>query len=145
MKEKKLVVFLIEDDEVDYINVQKSIDKIEANVELIHAWDGEEAKQMIVGGVLGSGPFVILLDLNMPKMNGYEFLKWLREESPEPYRNIVVTILTTSASQEDKEKTYSLYVGGYIVKPLEIDKYIEAATNFVDYWTMCELPEIKRR
>jgi len=81
---------------------------------------------------------VILLDLNMPKMNGIEFLKVAKAD--EDLKKIPVVVLTTSKEDQDKVNSFEYSVAGYIVKPVDYIKFVEAMRILNLYWTLCELP-----
>lgn len=116
-------VLLVEDDEVDIQSVQREFRKMTVPMTLHVARDGAEAFDMLHGSngktKLFPTPQLIILDINMPKMNGIEFLEKLREESD--FKYLTVYILTTAYTTRDKLATQNLKVAGYIVKPLQFD------------------------
>ncbi len=112
----KHTILLVEDDELDIISVQRSLKKLESEYELHTAYNGIEALQMLRDQDLALRPDVILLDLNMPKMNGIEFLKALRADNS--LKNIKVFVMTTSSEGSDRSMTEELGISGYIIKPL---------------------------
>ena len=114
MKSKSIL--LVEDDELDVISVQRSLKKMEIEYELFTAYNGKEAMAMLTDPEHPVWPEVILLDLNMPKMNGIEFLKAIR--SHEKFRELNVFIMTTSAENADRFTAEELGISGYIIKPL---------------------------
>jgi CheY-like chemotaxis protein len=83
-------------------------------------------------------PRIILLDLNMPRMGGIEFLHVLR--SDEMLKNISVFVMTTSNEDKDKVDAYNLNVAGYILKPLSMENFVSAVSILKNYWTLCEYP-----
>jgi CheY-like chemotaxis protein len=83
-------------------------------------------------------PKIILLDLNMPRMGGIEFLTELRKD--EGLKDISVFVMTTSSEETDIVDAYRLNVAGYIVKPLSIETFINAVSTLNNYWTLCEYP-----
>ena len=83
-------------------------------------------------------PKIILLDINMPKMNGIEFLSKLREIST--LKSISVFVMTTSNEDKDKMDAYNLNVAGYILKPLSFDSFLEAVSTLNNYWNLSEMP-----
>jgi CheY-like chemotaxis protein len=109
----KHTILLVEDDELDVISVKRSLDKLETAYDLLTAFNGIEALE-ILGTI--DAPDVILLDLNMPKMNGLEFLAELRSH-PE-LKNIRVFVMTTSSESVDRNRAEELGVSGFIIKPL---------------------------
>ncbi|MEP7164850.1 MAG: response regulator [Ferruginibacter sp.] len=114
MKQKKIL--LVEDDELDVISVQRTLKKLDISYELYTAYNGKEALDLLNANEAPLNPDVILLDLNMPKMNGIEFLKIIRMD--EKYKNIKVFVMTTSAENSDQAQTDQLGISGYIIKPL---------------------------
>jgi len=83
-------------------------------------------------------PGLILLDLNLPFMNGFEFMRALKADSD--LRRIPVIVLTTSEQEADRDKAFALGAAGYIVKPLDFKQFVKVATAFDAYWSLCELP-----
>lgn len=113
---KKYNILLVEDDELDVISVQRSLNKLDIDYELHTAYNGKEALLMLNDLQNPIKPDVILLDLNMPKMNGIEFLKVIRND--ESLKDINVFIMTTSAEVSDRALTEQLGISDYIIKPL---------------------------
>ncbi len=113
---KKNIILLVEDDELDIISVQRTLKKLDIAYELHTAYNGKDALDLLTGQDRSIFPDVILLDLNMPKMNGIEFLKIIRDD--EKLRSIKVFIMTTSAETVDRTTTEQLGISGYIIKPL---------------------------
>jgi CheY-like chemotaxis protein len=113
---KRNTILLVEDDELDIISVQRTLKKLDTDYELLTAYNGKEALTMLQAAGGDQLPDVILLDLNMPKMNGIEFLKIIRNDST--LKDIKVFIMTTSAEPVDRLTTEQLGVSGYIIKPL---------------------------
>ena len=136
-------ILLIEDDSVDVMNVQRAFKKNNITNPLHIAFNGVEALNMLRGAngkpKLNPMPRIILLDINMPKMNGLEFLRELRND-PE-LRSISVFVMTTSNDDQDKIEAYSLNVAGYILKPLSFEKFVNAVCILNSYWKLCEQPE----
>ena len=143
MEDKLLNILLIEDDSVDVMNVQRAFKKNNITNPLHIAFNGVEALNMLRGAngkpKLNPMPRIILLDINMPKMNGLEFLRELRND-PE-LRSISVFVMTTSNDDQDKIEAYSLNVAGYILKPLSFEKFVNAVCILNSYWKLCEQPE----
>ncbi|WP_456312426.1 response regulator [Pseudomonas shirazensis] len=113
---KKPAILLVEDDELDIISVERSLKKLEIEYELYTAYNGIEALKMLRDTELKLDPMVILLDINMPRMNGIEFLKVLRED--DKLKNLRVFIMTTSSEGTDRSIAEKLGISGYIIKPL---------------------------
>ncbi len=141
MKDKSINILLVEDDEVDVMNVQRAFKKNHILNPLYIAGNGLEALAMLRGDDVEKivpMPKIVLLDINMPRMNGIEFLQELRTE-PE-LKAICVFVLTTSSDDRDKIAAYDLNVAGYILKPIELDNFIEAVKTMDLYWSLLELP-----
>ena len=113
---KKPTILLIEDDELDIISVERSLKKIESAFILHTAYNGIEAFKMLRDKAMPLVPDVILLDINMPRMNGIEFLQILRTD--EILKDIKVFIMTTSSEASDRSAAEELGISGYILKPL---------------------------
>lgn len=137
MEEKVVNILLVEDDEVDIMNVQRAFKKNNINNPLHIAHNGIEALELLRSGSIPMPP-IIILDINMPKMNGIEFLQELRQD-PELNR-ISVFVMTTSNEDSDKINAYNLNVAGYILKPLSFEKFISAVATLDRYWKLCERP-----
>jgi len=132
---KKLKILLIEDDTIEVMKFKRAIAKLEMAHELTEAKNGEEALLLLKDkGVL---PDIIFLDLNMPRINGLEFLKMLKDD--EVLRFLPTIILTTSSNRKDVLASYSIGVAGYIIKPLKYDDYVEKIKIALQYWSMNEL------
>jgi CheY-like chemotaxis protein len=141
---RHLGIFLIEDDEVDRMAVRRALRDVGIRPTVIEASDGIEALEIIDGksGTLRpESPFVILLDVNMPRMNGHEFLEALRARNHDPmYRDAVVFMLTTSHAESDIRKAYAHHVAGYLVKD-DYDKGLVPVVNLLKtYAESVELP-----
>jgi CheY-like chemotaxis protein len=113
---EKNIILLIEDDELDVISVERNLKKLDEKYTLYTAHNGKEALTMLTKEPHPIIPGVILLDLNMPKMNGIEFLKTIRGN--ERLKKLKVFVMTTSAETIDRTTTEQLGVSGYIIKPL---------------------------
>lgn len=142
MIEKKMInILLIEDDEVDVMNVQRAFKKNNITNPLYFAANGLEALDILRGQGTPAIPRerrLILLDLNMPKMNGIEFLRELRLD-PE-LKPIPVIVLTTSNEDRDKVEAYNLNVAGYILKPVTFSNFVQTMATLNKYWTLSEMP-----
>lgn len=144
MEDKLLNILLIEDDSVDVMNVQRAFKKNNITNPLHIAFNGVEALNMLRGTNgkprMNPQPRIILLDINMPKMNGLEFLRELRND-PE-LKSISVFVMTTSNDDQDKIEAYRLNVAGYILKPLSFEKFVNAVSILNSYWKLCEQPDL---
>lgn len=136
-------ILLVEDDEVDVMNVKRAFKKNNVLNPLFVANNGLEALEMLRGKNLETAitplPRIILLDLNMPKMGGIEFLRELRKD--DRLKNISVFVMTTSNEDSDKVNAYNLNVAGYILKPLSMESFIHAVSTLNNYWQLCEYPD----
>ena len=138
MSNPSLNILLVEDDEVDVMNVKRAFDKNHITNPLFVAGNGLEALDKLRSGEVPQGRRIILLDLNMPKMNGIEFLRELRNDpalAPTP-----VVVLTTSNNDRDKIDAYNLNVAGYLVKPVTFGEFSELMVTLNKYWTLVEMP-----
>lgn len=134
-----MTILLVEDDEVDVMNVKRAFKKNHIQNPLLVAGNGLDALEILRSKNLNvPRPKIILLDLNMPKMGGIEFLKELRKD-PE-LSSISVFVMTTSNEDSDKVDAYNLNVAGYIIKPLSMERFIEAVSTLKSYWMLCEYP-----
>jgi CheY-like chemotaxis protein len=131
----------VEDDELCLMGLHRAFKGAKLTNPIGYAHDGIDALEML-RGTNGRArlprPFVILLDLNMPRMGGIEFLRELRKD-PE-LKTSVVFIMTTSGADADIEMSYSLGVAGYILKSNPANAFIEAAALLVTYCRVVELP-----
>jgi CheY-like chemotaxis protein len=130
-------VLLVEDDNVDAMTVKRAFKDLKIMNPLAHRTNGEDALDYL-REESNAKPCVILLDLNMPKMNGIEFLKVVKAE--DKLKKIPVVVLTTSKEECDIMESFKMSVGGYIVKPVDYTKFLEAIKTIDLYWTLSELP-----
>jgi CheY-like chemotaxis protein len=138
MSNAPLNILLVEDDEVDVMNVKRAFDKNHITNPLFVAGNGLEALEKLRSGEVPQGRRIVLLDLNMPKMNGIEFLRELRNDpvlAPTP-----VVVLTTSNNDRDKIDAFNLNVVGYLVKPVTFAEFSELMVTLNKYWTLVEMP-----
>jgi len=138
MGHKMLNILLVEDDEVDVMNVRRAFTKNNITNPLFHASDGAEALERLRGGEIPTERRLVLLDLNMPRMNGIEFLRELRAD-PELAATTVV-VLTTSNDERDRIEAYNLNVAGYLLKPVTFGNFCDVMATLNKYWTLVELP-----
>jgi CheY-like chemotaxis protein len=138
MSDRVLNILLVEDDEVDVMNVRRAFERNKVSNPLFVAGNGLEALEMLRDGTVPRERRLILLDLNMPKMNGIEFLQALRSD-PE-LANAPVVVLTTSNDDQDKIDAYNLNVAGYLLKPVTFSNFCERMATLNKYWTLVEMP-----
>ncbi len=130
-------ILLVEDNQVDVMTVQRALKEINVTNRLDIASDGEEALAFLRNAE-NEKPCVILLDINMPRMNGIEFLREVKQDKA--LRRIPVVVLTTSGEDKDKVDSFDLGVAGYILKPVDYQHFVEAMKTIDMYWSLCELP-----
>ncbi len=135
-------ILLVEDDKVDVMNVQRSFKKTNITNPLYVASNGVEALEILrdksTEVKMPKTRRLVLLDLNMPKMGGIEFLKELRADPK--LRRTSVIVLTTSDQERDRIEAYNLNVAGYILKPVTFTNFAEVMATLNRYWTLCEMP-----
>jgi len=120
---------LIEDNEADIFLTQEAFEEFAVDYELSVVKDGYEAVDLLNSNYI---PQLILLDLNLPFMDGATFLKTIRENRS--YSSIPVIVLTTSSSTNDIEKCYNYFANSYIVKPLNLDNFYQLIEGISDLW-----------
>jgi len=142
IKAREVHILLVEDDEVDVMNVRRAFRKNHVTNPLHVAGDGLEALEMLRGEggreKLDPQPRICLLDINMPRMNGIEFLREVRAD-PELHR-LSVFVLTTSDEERDLMAAYDLHVAGYILKPVDMGEFVSAVAALNLFWSINELP-----
>jgi CheY-like chemotaxis protein len=143
MSDKLVHILLVEDDEIDIKNVRRAFERNNIANPLYIAHDGQEALDMLRGDhdypKLNPTPKIVLLDLNMPRMGGIEFLEALRSDSK--LKSIIVFVLTTSSDDKDKVGAFYHNVAGYIIKPIDFEVFLHAFTVLDTFWKLCELPD----
>lgn len=135
---RTLHILLVDDDEVDVMNVQRAFTKANLTNRIHVAGDGLQALQMLRDGSLTQHRLLVLLDLNMPKMNGIEFLRELRSDAA--LKGTSVVVLTTSNEDKDKVEAYNLNVAGYLLKPVTFNTFVDLMAALHKYWTLVEMP-----
>lgn len=136
MKSSKPIL-LVEDDNVDAMTVRRALKDLNVPNSIVHQLNGEDALEYL----RASGnkmPCVILLDLNMPKMNGIDFLKIIKSDNE--LKRIPVIVMTTSKDDHDKMESFEFSVAGYIIKSNDYKKFVESLKILNLYWTLSELP-----
>ena len=135
-----MTILLVEDDEVDIMNVKRAFKKNNISNPLVIAHNGIEALELLRSTAVDAPkPKIVLLDLNMPRMGGIEFLKEVRSDPD--LSSLSVFVMTTSNEDGDKIDAFNLNVAGYILKPLSMDRFIAAVSTLNSYWTLCEFPQ----
>jgi CheY-like chemotaxis protein len=129
-------ILLVEDNKLDVMTVKRALKDLDINNQLVCTANGEEALDYLNNS--NKKPCIILLDLNMPKMNGIEFLKIAKAD--DTLKMIPVIVLTTSSQQQDIVESFKLSVAGYIVKSVDYAEYTEAINTINQYWTLSKIP-----
>jgi len=132
---KLLNILFVEDDSIEVMMFNRVIQKIGVNHKLIEANNGENALEILFAKEII--PDIILLDLNMPKLNGIEFLKIIKNN--EDLNHIPIIIFTTSNNHRDISDCYKIGIAGYIIKPLKYDDYTVLVQKTLEYWSSNEL------
>jgi len=136
-----LTIVLVEDDDGDAIAVQRAFRKAKIANVIVRTVDGIETLDLL-RGTNGkekiAPPYILLIDLNMPRMNGIQLIKALREDTE--LRHSIAFVLTTSKRDEDKVAAYDLNIAGYIVKETAGQDFLNLV-NLVDcFWRIVEMP-----
>lgn len=133
---KAATILLVEDDDIDAKGVERAFKRLKILNSVVRAKDGIEALEFLETEAVNR-PYIILLDLNMPRMGGLEMLDALRKSR---WKDSVVFVLTTSKADEDKFAAYDQHIAGYIVKG-NLDIGFEQLVTMIDhYWKIVELP-----
>jgi CheY-like chemotaxis protein len=131
---------LVEDDQNDVCMLEMEFARAPVPIRMTHVADGDEAIQYLQGKIPYADrskypiPDIILLDLKMPRINGFEFLAWLRSECPKPHRFVPVVVMSSSALKSDVDKAYSLGANSYMVKPVSWALFRERIKTLGIYW-----------
>lgn len=145
MTNNQVSILLVEDDYLDIMNVERELKKLNINLPLYVARNGREALNMLKGEGGAERiyplPSVVLLDINMPRMNGIEFLEAVRADPQ--LMNLNVFIMTTSNEETDRLAAQNLRATGYIVKPLSFDKFGGTDSTLDSFNLMLDLLKIK--
>ncbi len=135
-------ILLVEDDDIDTENVIRAFKKNKMSNPLFTVENGEEALAFLRNEEPYTDPQefprpgLILLDINMPIMNGIEFLRIVKAD--DGFKSIPVVVLTTSHEENDRVDSFNLSVAGYIVKPVEFEDFVKAVKTIKVYWTLSE-------
>jgi CheY-like chemotaxis protein len=141
MTKKAVKILLVDDDEVDVIGITKTLKSLKITNDLRHAFDGVDALEHLRGTngkTKLEPPYLILLDLNMPRMGGLEFLDEIRKDPK--LRKAIIFVMTTSADEKDVYAAYDKNIAGYVVKSNAEHTFKEALSMLDLYWTIVELP-----
>lgn len=134
-------ILLIEDDDVDTLLAKRAINELKLVNPIVRKINGEDGLAYL-RDKNNEKPCIILLDLNMPRMNGFEFLKIIKAD--EAFKKIPVIILTTSDTRENINDSFALGAAGYIIKPVDYQQFIEAMRTVNVYWSLNQMPDMGR-
>jgi CheY-like chemotaxis protein len=134
----QLPILLVEDDDVDVMTMRRALKDLRITNPLLVAGDGEDGLAQLRAPD-APRPCVILLDLNMPRMGGLEFLRIVKADPV--LKSIPVIVLTTSREESDRVETFQLSVAGYMIKPADYRQFVEVVRTIDLYWTLSELPD----
>jgi CheY-like chemotaxis protein len=132
---KVVTILLVEDDEIDVKALRWAFDKLKIANPLVIARDGVEAWQMLAEL---PRPYLVITDINMPRMNGIELLRKIRQSTE--FRDSIVFMLTTSNDEQDKIDAYDLNVAGYMLKSDMGTSFTRAIGLIENYWKVVEFP-----
>lgn len=137
MKVMNKPLLLVEDDQVDVMTIKRALREIHVVNPISHVENGEDGIAYLRDATK-ERPCLILLDLNMPVMNGIEFLQVIKQD--DNLKRIPVIVLTTSEEQQDKVNSFNLGVAGYMAKPVDYRQFVEVMRSIDMYWTISEMP-----
>jgi CheY-like chemotaxis protein len=135
---KEVTILLVDDDDVDVMGVERALKKLKILNPIVRARDGIEGLALLRDPAAVQRPYIVLLDLNMPRMSGLEMLAELRNDPQ--LSSAVVFVLTTSKADEDKMMAYQNHIAGYIVKSQVGDGFLRVMEMLDHYWRVVELP-----
>ena len=135
---RSLKILLIEDDVIEVMKFNRTIGSLNLSHKVIEANNGEDALKILENKT--NRPDIILVDLNMPKINGIEFLNILKSDNV--LRYIPAIVLTTSSNMKDLRECYEAGVAGYLLKPLKYEDYVSRIEKLLAYWSVNELNQV---
>lgn len=136
------MILLVEDDPADARLIQRALDKAGIAEPVVRLTDGEDAVSYLRGDFPYENrksyplPVLILLDIKLPKKNGFEVLEWVRKQKDSMHRTLVV-MLTSSNHAVDVSRAYDLGANSYLVKPETFEQLLNLAKSFKTYWLEC--------
>ena len=131
-------ILLVDDDTVDVMNLQRAFSRGNIANPVFVAANGLDALSLLRSPSFPKNRVLVLLDINMPKMNGMEFLRALRRDPD--LSSTTVVVLTTSNEERDRIEAYKLNVAGYLLKPITSSSFVELAATMNRYWSLMEMP-----
>ena len=132
-------ILLVEDDTVDAMTVKRALRDLKVSNSVAHVTNGEEALEYLQD-VTQSKPCLILLDINMPKMNGIELLKSVKADPD--LQKIPAVMLTTSTNDRDIIQSFHLSAAGYMIKPVDYKQFVETIRTIDTYWRLSRIPKL---
>ncbi|MBM3832299.1 MAG: response regulator [Verrucomicrobia bacterium] len=129
-------ILLIEDDKADVMTVKRALKECHASNQLFVVGNGEDALSFL-RDERNPRPGFILLDLNMPKMGGIEFLEIVKHD--DALKHIPVVVLTTSRQESERIESFQLGVAGYVIKPMNYHQFIDMVRAITHYWSISEV------
>lgn len=135
---KSLKILLVEDNLIEIMKLKRTISLLDLDHILQEANNGEEALGLLEN--TSNLPDIVLLDLNMPKISGIEFLKIIKQN--DDLKHIPIIILTTSSNQKDLLECYKTGMSGYVLKPLKYEDYVKKMETVLAYWSLNELRKL---
>jgi CheY-like chemotaxis protein len=131
-------ILLVDDDTVDVMNLERAFARGKISNPVFVASNGLDALSLLRSPGFPKNRVLVLLDINMPKMNGMEFLRALRADPI--LSSTTVVVLTTSNEERDRVEAYKLNVAGYLLKPITSSSLVDLATTMNQYWSLMEMP-----
>lgn len=138
MDDRVINILLVEDDDVDVMTVKRAFQKANISNPLYVAHNGLEALELLRKQDIPAQRRLVLLDVNMPKMNGIEFLREVRADPA--LQQMSVVVLTTSNEERDRIEAFKLNVAGYLLKPVTFSQFAEVMSTINKYWALMEMP-----
>ncbi|NVB82744.1 MAG: response regulator [Kofleriaceae bacterium] len=138
MDDRVINILLVEDDDVDVMTVKRAFQKANITNPLYVAHNGLEALELLRKQDIPAQRRLVLLDVNMPKMNGIEFLREVRADPA--LQQMSVVVLTTSNEERDRIEAFKLNVAGYLLKPVTFSQFAEVMSTINKYWALMEMP-----
>lgn len=138
MDDRVINILLVEDDDVDVMTVKRAFQKANISNPLYVAHNGLEALELLRKQNIPAQRRLVLLDVNMPKMNGIEFLREVRADPA--LQQMSVVVLTTSNEERDRIEAFKLNVAGYLLKPVTFSQFAEVMSTINKYWALMEMP-----
>ena len=133
-------ILLVEDDDIDAMSVTRAFNKMSIKNKVIRAHDGLEGLELLRSSAIPS-PYIVLLDIQMPRLNGLEFLHEIRQD--QNLNQSTIFVLTTSKSDEDIMASYKKNIAGYFIKEQVGEEFLDIAKMLKGYWKIVHLPENK--